>query len=145
MAELPKIISVDDHVVEPAHLWQTWLPARFRDRGPKVERRGIGTMRHIGGGTYEQTFDPDGPQADCWIYEDLVYINKRHDDVADHVRRDETRLLRTQSAHRRHGDELGRRVAFLSDLPAFLRSDVSRSKRPGARARMRTRVQRLDG
>ena len=21
---------------------------------------------------------PDGPQADCWIYEDLVYINKRH-------------------------------------------------------------------
>jgi predicted TIM-barrel fold metal-dependent hydrolase len=43
-----------------------------------VERRGIGAMRHVGGGTYEQTFDPDGPQADCWIYEDLVYIHKRH-------------------------------------------------------------------
>ncbi|HMF04364.1 MAG TPA: amidohydrolase family protein, partial [Acidimicrobiia bacterium] len=27
---------------------------------------------------YEQTFDPDGPQADCWVYEDLVYIHKRH-------------------------------------------------------------------
>ncbi|MGH7733229.1 MAG: amidohydrolase family protein, partial [Gemmatimonadales bacterium] len=26
----------------------------------------------------EQTFDDDGPKADCWIYEDLVYINKRH-------------------------------------------------------------------
>ena len=76
--EIPKIISVDDHVVEPAHLWQTWLPERFKDRGPRSERRGIGTMRHIGGGTYEQTFDDDGPQADCWIYEDLVYINKRH-------------------------------------------------------------------
>ena len=75
---IPRIVSVDDHVVEPAHLWQTWLPERFRDAGPKVERRGIGTMRHIGGGTYEQTFDPDGPQADCWVYEDLVYINKRH-------------------------------------------------------------------
>ena len=75
---IPRIVSVDDHVVEPAHLWQTWLPERFRDVGPKVERRGIGTMRHIGGGTYEQTFDPDGPQADCWVYEDLVYINKRH-------------------------------------------------------------------
>ena len=75
---IPLIVSVDDHVVEPAHLWQTWLPAKFRERGPKVERRGIGTMRHIGGGTYEQTFDPDGPQADCWVYEDLVYINKRH-------------------------------------------------------------------
>jgi predicted TIM-barrel fold metal-dependent hydrolase len=76
--ELPKIISVDDHVVEPPHLWQTWLPEKFRQRGPRSERRGIGTMRHIGGGAYEQTFDPDGPQADCWVYEDLVYINKRH-------------------------------------------------------------------
>jgi hypothetical protein len=76
--ELPMIVSVDDHVVEPAHLWETWLPERFKDRGPKVERRGIGTMRHIGGGQYEQSFDPDGPQADCWVYEDLVYINKRH-------------------------------------------------------------------
>ena len=77
-AELPKIISVDDHVVEPPHLWQTWLPERFKERGPRVERRGIGTMRHVGGGAYEQTFDPEGPKADCWIYEDLVYINKRH-------------------------------------------------------------------
>ncbi|HJQ41714.1 MAG TPA: amidohydrolase family protein [Jatrophihabitantaceae bacterium] len=77
-AALPKIISVDDHVVEPAHLWQTWLPERWRELGPRVERRGIGTMRHVGGGTYEQTFDPSGPQADCWIFGDLVYINKRH-------------------------------------------------------------------
>jgi predicted TIM-barrel fold metal-dependent hydrolase len=78
VAELPKIISVDDHVVEPAHLWQQWLPEKFRERGPHVERRGIGSMKHVGGGTYEQSFDPDGPQADCWVYEDLVYINKRH-------------------------------------------------------------------
>ena len=78
MTELPKIISVDDHVVEPPHLWKTWLPEKLRDRGPRVERRGIGHMRHVGGGSYEQTFDPDGPQGDCWIYEDLVYINKRH-------------------------------------------------------------------
>ena len=77
-AELPKIISVDDHVVEPAHLWDRWLPERFRARGPRVERRGIGSMKHIGGGVYEQSFDDDGPKADCWVYEDLVYINKRH-------------------------------------------------------------------
>jgi predicted TIM-barrel fold metal-dependent hydrolase len=76
--DFPKIVSVDDHVVEPGHVWETWLAAKYRERGPKVERRGIGTMRHVGGGTYEQTFDPDGPQADCWIYEDLVYIHKRH-------------------------------------------------------------------
>ena len=27
--EIPKIISVDDHVVEPAHLWETWLPGWY--------------------------------------------------------------------------------------------------------------------
>jgi predicted TIM-barrel fold metal-dependent hydrolase len=78
MPELPMIISVDDHVVEPAHLWQTWLPAKHADRGPRVERRGIGDIRHVGGGVYEQSFDPDGPQADVWVFEDLVYIHKRH-------------------------------------------------------------------
>ena len=61
---LPKIISVDDHIVEPPHLWDTWLPARWRDRGPKAERRGIGDMEHIGGGTYRQSFDPDGHLKD---------------------------------------------------------------------------------
>ncbi len=78
LTELPLIVSVDDHVVEPAHLWQTWLPERWKALGPRVERRGIGAMKHIGGGAYEQTFDDAGPQGDCWIYEDLVYINKRH-------------------------------------------------------------------
>jgi predicted TIM-barrel fold metal-dependent hydrolase len=76
--DFPKIVSVDDHVVEPAHVWERWLPAKHRDKAPRIERRGIGTMRHVGGGTYEQTFEPDGPQADCWVYEDLVYIHKRH-------------------------------------------------------------------
>ena len=76
--DFPKIVSVDDHVVEPAHVWERWLPAKHRDKAPRIERRGIGTMRHVGGGTYEQTFDPAGPQADCWVYEDLVYIHKRH-------------------------------------------------------------------
>ena len=50
--ELPWIVSVDDHVVEPPHVWETWLPNKFKDRGPKVERRGIGAMKHIGGGAY---------------------------------------------------------------------------------------------
>ncbi len=30
------IISVDDHVVEPAHLFSTCLPAALRDRGPQI-------------------------------------------------------------------------------------------------------------
>jgi predicted TIM-barrel fold metal-dependent hydrolase len=78
MAELPKIISVDDHVVEPAHVWQTWLPEKYRADGPRIERRGVGGMKHIGGGTYEQEFTDDGRPADCWVFGDLVYIHKRH-------------------------------------------------------------------
>ena len=36
-ATMPMIISVDDHVVEPPHLWQTWLPEKHRERGPKID------------------------------------------------------------------------------------------------------------
>jgi predicted TIM-barrel fold metal-dependent hydrolase len=77
-AELPKIVSVDDHVVEPPHTWSRWLPAKYRERGPRVERHGMGEMKHVGGGNYQITFDEKGPKADCWIYEDLIYVHKRH-------------------------------------------------------------------
>ena len=33
---VPKIVSVDDHVVEPAHVWQTWLPEKYREQGPDI-------------------------------------------------------------------------------------------------------------
>ncbi|MHB1486830.1 MAG: amidohydrolase family protein [Acidimicrobiales bacterium] len=72
------IVSVDDHVVEPAHVWQTWLPEKFRERGPRVERHGLGDMRYLGGTTYQISFDEAGPQADCWIFEDLIVPHKRH-------------------------------------------------------------------
>ena len=29
--DFPLIVSVDDHVVEPAHVWERWLPAKHRD------------------------------------------------------------------------------------------------------------------
>ncbi len=154
--ELPKIVSVDDHVVEPAHLFERWLPAKFRAAGPHVERRGIGEMAHIGGGVYEQSFDESGPKADCWVYEDLVYINKRHvaavgfdrDDMTmSPITYDEMRpgCYDPKVAHRRHGDELGRVVAVLPHVPAFLRSDVPGGQGSRARGSVRVRVQRLDG
>lgn len=34
MTELPRIISVDDHVIEPANLFETWLPKKYQDRAP---------------------------------------------------------------------------------------------------------------
>ena len=154
--ELPKIISVDDHVVEPPHLWQTWLPAKFREQGPRVERRGIGEMQHIGGGAYRQTFDPDGPQADCWIYEDLVYIHKRHV-AAVGFDRDEMTMSPITYDEMRAGcyDPKARiedmdlncvdGVAVVPDLPAVLRADLRRGEGQGARDGLRARLQRLDG
>ena len=76
--QIPMIVSVDDHVVEPADLWQRWLPERFRDRGPRVERLGIESMDFLGGTRYDIVYSDDAPPADCWIYEDLVAPHKRH-------------------------------------------------------------------
>ena len=37
------IVSVDDHMVEPAHLWESRLPAKLKERGPRAveTERGI--------------------------------------------------------------------------------------------------------
>ena len=39
-----RAISVDDHIIEPPHLWQTRLPARYRDIGPRVIELEDGTQ-----------------------------------------------------------------------------------------------------
>ncbi len=75
---VPMIVSVDDHVVEPPHVWEKWLPEKLRDHGPHIERKGLAGMRHVGGGTYELEFDDDAPKADCWVFEGQVYPHKRH-------------------------------------------------------------------
>jgi predicted TIM-barrel fold metal-dependent hydrolase len=38
------VISVDDHVVEPAHLFETYLPASLRERGPQVVENAKGAQ-----------------------------------------------------------------------------------------------------
>ncbi len=76
---LPLIISVDDHVVEPAHVWQAWLPPKFRDRGPRIERRGVRGIEMTGAAAYREQFDDESPtKADTWVYENLIYTHKRH-------------------------------------------------------------------
>ena len=37
--ELPRFISVDDHVVEPHGLWQDRLPSKHKEQGPRVQRQ----------------------------------------------------------------------------------------------------------
>ena len=77
MAELPRIISVDDHVIEPAHLFERWRPKKFPDRGPKPVRTGLGELKYVGA-NYELTEDPDGAMADWWFFEDVKYPYKRN-------------------------------------------------------------------
>jgi hypothetical protein len=89
--ELPRLISVDDHVVEPAHVWERWLPDRFRDRGPKVVRRGIRDIDYVGTASYVEHFDDDAPtKVDCWLYEDLVYTHKRMVAAAGYPKEEQT-------------------------------------------------------
>jgi predicted TIM-barrel fold metal-dependent hydrolase len=38
------VISVDDHVVEPPHLFSTWLPAGLVDRGPQMVETDTGAL-----------------------------------------------------------------------------------------------------
>src|SRR6476469_3236359 len=77
--EIPKLISVDDHVVEPAHVWQTYLPEKFREKGPRIERHRFGKMKLVKGAKYEMELDDNGLWGDAWIYEDeLIYVHKRH-------------------------------------------------------------------
>ncbi len=78
MIDLPKIISVDDHVVEPPHVWQTWLPKKHREKGPRIERGKFSGFVHKAGARYDNIEDPDGEPGDYWVYEDkMIYVHKR--------------------------------------------------------------------
>jgi hypothetical protein len=38
------VISVDDHVVEPPHLFRAWLPEGLRSRGPQMVEKDKGAL-----------------------------------------------------------------------------------------------------
>jgi predicted TIM-barrel fold metal-dependent hydrolase len=70
MADIPRIISVDDHVVEPPDLWTSRLPAKYQDRAPRVvrDRAKMGMV----GGVFK-TVRGEGDPCDWWLYDDLEY------------------------------------------------------------------------
>ena len=69
----PRIISVDDHVLEPVDLWLEHLPERWRDRAPRArEVRGV----YEGGTNFRFRETDEGRWATVWRYEDYeVTIN----------------------------------------------------------------------
>ena len=68
MENFPKLISVDDHVIEHANVWQDRLPAKYRDVGPRVVQE-RGHMQFVGGVFSYEPAD-DGDLCDWWLYED---------------------------------------------------------------------------
>src|SRR5258707_13162975 len=71
VADIPRIVSVDDHVIEPAHLFERWLPARYRDLDPKSQRKGIAKTTLHGGSDYRFELADDAPLTDMSGFEDL--------------------------------------------------------------------------
>jgi predicted TIM-barrel fold metal-dependent hydrolase len=69
MPTLPKIISPDDHVQAPAHVWRDRLPAKWRELGPTVKR--LQGAAVIGPGYIGFAEREGGRWADVWHYEDL--------------------------------------------------------------------------
>lgn len=70
---LPKIVSVDDHVVEPAGVWQDRLPRKWLDEGPRLERR-VGWMDWTPGApSFIEDDSPASRPVDVWRYEDTVW------------------------------------------------------------------------
>jgi predicted TIM-barrel fold metal-dependent hydrolase len=76
MAEMPKIVSLDDHLVEPPHLWQSRLPEKYKDEGPRVVIAPRGEFTLDGANYVERP--GDGPEmAAWWHYEDHIYQLKQ--------------------------------------------------------------------
>lgn len=69
--DLPMMISVDDHVMEPRDLWQQQLPPSLRDRGPRVVQEKV-KLEFVGGHYGFQRDAPDGQMCDVWLYDGSV-------------------------------------------------------------------------
>jgi predicted TIM-barrel fold metal-dependent hydrolase len=68
-----RLISVDDHVIEPPNLWLDRCSRRHRDLVPRVERtRAVnsGVWEFSGWQFVERPDDPAARPADVWVYED---------------------------------------------------------------------------
>ena len=72
MTKIPRIISVDDHVVEPPDLWTSRLPSKYADRCPRVERDSA--VFNFEGGVFSfEKGVKNGSPCDWWLYDDLIY------------------------------------------------------------------------
>ena len=81
--EVPRLISVDDHVVEPAHVWESRLPAKYREVGPHVVIAPRGEFK-LHDGVYREEPGDGKDMAVWWHYEDHRFQLKQI--IADKAR-----------------------------------------------------------
>jgi hypothetical protein len=74
--EMPRLISVDDHVVEPADVWTSRLPQKYKDKGPRVVIEPQGKIKMVRGAWQEVPGDGE-KMAAWWHYEDHRYQIKQ--------------------------------------------------------------------
>ena len=128
------LISVDDHILEPPDLWVDRVPAKDRDRAPRMVRDG---------------------DDEYWLYEDkrmptsglsAVAGKSKEEFSPEPVTYDEMRPGCYDPKARI--DDMDRAGVLASlcfpTLPALLRPALLRSGRPGVRLRLSADVQRLD-
>ena len=86
--QIPRIISVDDHVVEPPTVWSDRLPSRYQDVGPRVLQAPVKEISFVGGKFVAVPGEPGGPgePVDWWLYEELRRPLLRVDAAVGHDR-----------------------------------------------------------
>jgi predicted TIM-barrel fold metal-dependent hydrolase len=71
-SEIPLIVSVDDHLIEPPGVWQDRVPAKYKDIAPRLESLRADAFSRVGG-VFVPNPEATGPPAAWWHYEDKYY------------------------------------------------------------------------
>ncbi|WP_198653668.1 amidohydrolase family protein [Actinocorallia populi] len=77
LAKIPKLIDVDAHVVEPPDVWTSRLPARLRERGPRIVHAPAGEVRLVDG-RYEESPGTEGRDVAWWNYDGVMTQIKKY-------------------------------------------------------------------
>ena len=73
---IPKIISADDHVIEPAHVWQDRMPSKHKELAPKIVIAPQGEMT-LNDGVWLETPCTGDKMAAWWHFENKRYQIKQ--------------------------------------------------------------------
>ena len=153
---LPRIISVDDHVVEPPHVWQTWLPEKWRERGPAGRTQAVGLVQAPLGCQVRHARGPRGRVGRRLVLRRRAHLRaqevRRHpagrhdrgragqhrlrphpdDDDRHHLRRHAQGLLGPRRAHQGHAS------STTPTAPCPSRPSPASAARPSTRTRTRS-------